>query len=103
MHGFDSGTGMPPPVDYRDHPNLYAMGDFTMDPQALRSILPPGCRLHLGPLRATIPDFLEDVRRDAPIGFVALDVDYWSSTVEALEVLKGQAEKYLPRGCRLRR
>jgi hypothetical protein len=97
VHGFDSGTGMPPPVDYRDHPNLYAAGDFAMDPDALRSVLPGGCGLHLGPLRTTIPDFLRDIRRDAPIGFVALDVDYWSSTVDALEVLKGEADKYLPR------
>lgn len=98
VHGFDSGTGMPAPVDYRDHPDLYAAGDFAMDPEALRAILPPGCELHLGPLRTTIPAFLDSVRRDAPIGFVALDVDYWSSTTEALEVLKGRPEKYLPRG-----
>jgi hypothetical protein len=97
VHGFDSGTGMPAPVDYRDHPNLYAPGDFAMDADALRSVLPAGCELHLGPLNATIPRFLERVRPNAPIGFVALDVDYWSSTVDALELFKDHPEKYLPR------
>jgi hypothetical protein len=26
--GFDSGVGMPPPLDYRDHPDLYQQGTF---------------------------------------------------------------------------
>src|SRR5262245_56042272 len=26
--GFDTGKGMPPPRDYRDHPDLYQEGDF---------------------------------------------------------------------------
>jgi hypothetical protein len=97
VHGFDSGTGMPPPVDYRDHPDLYARGDFAMNVDALRSILPPGCELHLGPLPSTIPGFLDRVDPDAPSGCVALDVDYWSSTAQALELFKAEPEKYLPR------
>lgn len=97
VHGFDSGVGMPAPVDYRDHPDLYTQGDFTMNAEALRAILPAGCELHLGPLRATIPRFLERVGPAAPIGFVALDVDYWSSTVQALELFQGKPEQYLPR------
>ncbi len=97
VHGFDSGTGMPPPVDYRDHPDLYGAGDFAMDADALASVLPKGCQLHLGPLHATIPRFLERVSPASPIGFVVLDVDYWSSTVEALELFKAGATNYLPR------
>ena len=31
------------------------------------------------------------MRAEAPIGFVAFDVDYYSSTAEALELLKGDA------------
>jgi hypothetical protein len=97
VHGFDSGAGLPPPVDYRDHPDLYQHGDFGMDADALRAMLPVGSELHLGPLSSTIPRFLERSRASAPIGFVALDVDYWSSTVEALELFKGEPEQYLPR------
>src|SRR5437899_8161101 len=29
--GFDSGQGMPPPVDWRDHPEQFGAGDFAMD------------------------------------------------------------------------
>jgi hypothetical protein len=29
--GFDTGLGMPPPESYRDHPDLYAQGDFPMN------------------------------------------------------------------------
>src|SRR5205807_4400526 len=73
VHGFDSGTGMPPPVDYRDHPDLYQHGDFTMDVHALRAMLPAGTGLHLGPLSSTIPKFLQQLAVSAPIGFVVLD------------------------------
>ena len=97
VHGFDSGAGMPAAVDYRDHPDLYQEGDFAMDEVALRAALPQGTKLHLGPLSSTIPRFLADASFSAPVGFVALDVDYWSSTVDALELLKGQPESYLPR------
>jgi hypothetical protein len=97
VHGFDTGGGMPQPVDYRDHPDLYQSGDFGMDADALRATLPAGTELHLGPLSSTIPDFLERSRASAPIGFVVLDVDYWSSTVDALELFKDKPEQYLPR------
>src|SRR6185295_15415122 len=30
--GFDTGQGMPAPASFRDHPELYAEGDFPMDP-----------------------------------------------------------------------
>src|SRR5688572_3833960 len=36
LYGFDTGSGMPASTDYRDHPDLYAPGDFRMDPDALR-------------------------------------------------------------------
>src|SRR3954453_4089530 len=71
VHGFDTGTGMPPAVDYRDHPDLYAEGDFPMNVDALRRVLPPGVELHLGPLGETVPAFLDTVTRSCPVGFVA--------------------------------
>jgi len=96
IHGFDTGEGMPPAVDYRDHPDLYAQGDFPMDPAGLHRILPSEVSLHLGELSSTIPAFLNEVDSIAPIAFVAFDVDYYSSTSEALELLKGDASMYLP-------
>lgn len=96
IHGFDTGKGMPAAVDFRDHPELYQQGDFVMDVEALRAILPPNVTLHLGELPETIPPFLDALDRSAPIGFVSVDVDYYSSTVLALEALKGGADLYLP-------
>lgn len=96
LHGFDSGSGMPPATDYRDHPELYQEGDFPMDADGLRAVLPDNVTLHLGPFSKTIPAFLETHDTAAPIGFVSVDVDYWSSTKEALEVFKGPPGNYLP-------
>jgi len=36
IYGFDSGEGMPPPVSYKDHPELYQEGDFPMDFEKLQ-------------------------------------------------------------------
>ncbi|MBB6252684.1 hypothetical protein [Nitrospirillum iridis] len=94
IHGFDSGHGMPAPQDHRDHPELYAEGDFPMDVGALRRGLPANATLHLGALNETIPSYLKAA--SVPIGFAALDVDYYSSTVEALKVFDGPADLYLP-------
>lgn len=31
IFGFDTGTGMPPALDYRNHPDLYQLGDFPIE------------------------------------------------------------------------
>src|SRR3954451_13561359 len=41
IHGFDGGAGLPPALDYRDHPDLYGEGDYPMDFEGLQRILPP--------------------------------------------------------------
>jgi hypothetical protein len=94
VHGFDSGQGMPEPVDHRDHPELYAPGDYPMDVAALRASLPANATLNLGPLSQTIPRFLTEL--DCPIGFVALDVDYYSSSLDALRIFEDAPTRYLP-------
>jgi hypothetical protein len=96
IHGFDTGSGMPSARDYRDHPDLYQEGDFGMDVEGLASVLPPNVQLHLGPLGETVPRFLAGLGPHAPLGFVSLDVDYWSSTTAAMRVLDGPPEAYLP-------
>lgn len=40
VFGFDTGQGMPAPVDFRDHPEYYARGDFPMNEKDLRATLP---------------------------------------------------------------
>lgn len=95
--GFDTGAGMPPPVDYRDHPDLYQAGDFPMDQEALRKKLPANARLVIGELRDTVPRFLAELSPEAPIGFAAIDVDYYSSALEALRIFADPTPaKYLP-------
>jgi len=95
--GFDTGVGMPPPVDYRDHPDLYQAGDFPMDQESLRKKLPSNARLIIGELGDTVPRFLAELNTEAPIGFVAVDVDYHSSAVAALQIFADPIpSKYLP-------
>jgi hypothetical protein len=93
--GFDAGTGMPRPRDHRDYPEEFVAGDFPLpDRAALERGLPPEVRLVVGPVAETARDFVQ--RLDAPIGFIAFDLAYYSSTVEAMAVLEGPAECYLP-------
>lgn len=91
--GFDSGTGMPAPVNYRDHPEYYSGGDFPMqEPALLRSLLPKNAELVIGDIRRTVPTF----NFSAPLGFISIDVDFYYSTVHALQVLCRRPESYLP-------
>lgn len=92
--GFDSGAGMPEPIDYRDHPDLYVRGDFPMDFAKLQQKLPSRTQLVLGPVEKTAPEFLKSLV--APIGYVVLDLDYYSSTKAAMKIFDGTPENYLP-------
>lgn len=95
--GFDSGTGMPPPTDYRDHPEFYQAGWFPMEcPDRLRASLPSNASLILGDITATVDEFLANHSPDAPIGFVSIDVDYYSSSVACLKVFGSEPSHYLP-------
>lgn len=95
--GFDSGTGMPPPRDYRDHPEFYREGDFPMQsPDELRKNLPANVNLIVGEIAETLPTFVDDLTSVAPVAYVAVDVDYYWSTVSCLELFAGDPELYLP-------
>src|SRR2546421_2568194 len=94
IFGFDSGAGMPVPVDARDAPWLIEPAYFNMDEEALRARL-DRAQLVLGPVAETVPEW---TRSDhPPIGFIAFDLDYYSSTMEAFGVLEGDAERLIPR------
>jgi hypothetical protein len=69
-----------------------------MDVDRLRAALPPRASLVIGDIADTARAFVDEVDPLHPIGFVALDVDYWSSTAAALKVFEhSQPERYLPR------
>lgn len=94
--GFDTATGMPPPLDYRDHPDLYREGDFQMDEARLRQTMPTGVELIIGDLKDTANKFLSLVTPESPLGYVCVDVDFYSSTKHALTCLSGPPNLYLP-------
>jgi hypothetical protein len=94
VFGFDSGQGMPPPVDYRDLPFMWSEGDYQMDPERLRANL-KNATLLLGDVTETVPAFAESGA--PPIGFVAFDLDYYSSTKQAFRLFDADEGSRLPR------
>lgn len=97
IYGFDTGTGLPEPVDYRDHPESFQTGDYPLiDPEILFEKTDGAVALIIGDVREKVEDFLVNLSPAAPLGFFTVDVDYYSSAVGCLQVLDGPAEKYLP-------
>jgi hypothetical protein len=95
VFGFDAGSGMPEPVDHRDLPYVWQPGFFSMDHQALLRRLRTA-ELVIGDVATTVPAFVHE-GRFPPIGFVAFDLDYYSSTVAGFALLEGPASQRLPR------
>jgi len=94
VHGFDTASGLPAPLDHRDVPYLIGAGDFAMEEQRLRARLGEAS-LHIGPVAETVPAFLEAER--PPVAFAAFDLDYYSSTRDALPLVLGPADRLMPR------
>ncbi len=92
--GFDAGSGMPEPADYRDLPHIWAKGFYKMDVEKLQKKLKTA-QLVLGDVRETLPLWLSSL--SSPIGFVAFDLDYYSSTKAALQIFDGPPSTHLPR------
>jgi len=84
--GFDYGSGLPPATDWRDAPWLYNPGDYPCDIPKLVSRLNGRAELVLGDIADTFPRWLMDAH--APIGFMSIDVDYYSSTAGILNALQ---------------
>ena len=84
VYGFDSGMGLPTGTgDYRDHPDVWKPGDYKMDAAALTQKLTAHTNLVLGQISETV----KTQPLAAPIGFIAVDLDLYSSTTEALRIL----------------
>lgn len=93
--GFDTGEGLPEPEDYRDLPYIWQKGFYKMDQDALKRKLERS-KLVLGNVRDTVPSFVE-YHKPAKIGAVFMDLDFWSSTRDALKIFQEPAEALLPR------
>jgi hypothetical protein len=99
VFGFDTGQGLPRPVDYRDVPYAWEAGFYPMDEAKLRGRL-RAAQLIVGDVRSTVASFVEghgESLRQRPIGFVSFDLDYWSSTLAAFDIFRGAAVICIPR------
>jgi hypothetical protein len=94
--GFDSGKGMPPPRSFKDHPELYQEGDFEMNFDQLEKALPENTKLILGDVANSVKKLDPNRFEEAPIAFISMDLDYYHSTIDALEICKLTPENYLP-------
>lgn len=96
IFGFDLGSGLPEPKDYRDCPYLFRSGQYRMDQDVLPKRL-KSATLVIGDVEHTCVDFF-DAYAPPPIGFMAFDLDYYSSTMSAFRLLTtADCERLLPR------
>lgn len=93
--GFDSSVGLPQSSDVRDQVYFWRAGDFKMDLPALRARL-KSAQLIIGPIATSVTDFIEQYKPPA-IGFIAFDLDYYSSTRDALTIFSHGDQYFLPR------
>lgn len=95
VYGFDLGSGLPAPVDYRDMPYMWAQGYYSMDQDKLQDSL-KFSKLVIGNVRETCSTFFND-HEPAPIGCALFDLDYYSSTLDAFQIFHADHSNYLPR------
>ncbi len=95
IYGFDLGSGLPTPIDYRDIPYMWQTGFYEMDEEKLRGKL---CKsqLVIGHINDTVKSFFAEYA-PAPIGFISFDFDFYSSTVDSFHIFKTKSENLLPR------
>ena len=91
--GFDSGTGLPSTGDHRDLLYAWPPGSFVMDHEALEKRMRGRAQLVLGDVSATVGSW--QPQPHAPLGAVMFDLDYYSSTMNALPILT--KDNVLPR------
>jgi len=96
IYGFDSGEGMFSPRDYRDMPYFFTKGNYQMNKPKLMPKL-KRAKLIIGNVTETAPAFIETYR-SAPIAAAMFDLDYYSSTTDALALFCSDNEQFfLPR------
>jgi hypothetical protein len=95
--GFDTGTGLPAPVGHKDHPEIWSAGDYPMLPdEKLAEAIRGRAELVLGDIRDTVHPFLASLDPVAPLGFISVDVDIYTSAKHSLMCLLGPPQLYNP-------
>ena len=97
IFGFDLGdsSGLKPSKNPKDLPYYWGEGQFKMNYETLKSKL-RGSKLIIGDVSETVKTFIEKFK-PAPIGAVFFDLDYYTSTINALEIFKTSEDFLLPR------
>jgi hypothetical protein len=95
VYGFDRASGLPPPSDYRDMPYAYRAGTYSMDRASLEERL-ERAKLVIGDVAQTARSFVADYH-PAPIGFIAFDLDLYSSTNDSFALFSAPDDFLLPR------
>jgi hypothetical protein len=95
IYGFDTGKGLPPPLDYRDLPYHWKAGFFAMNVETLDSRLTKA-KLVLGDINKTAQNFFADYE-PAPVAAIMHDFDFYSSTAAALQMFDAPEQYFLPR------
>jgi hypothetical protein len=95
--GFDTGAGLPSIEGYKNHPEIWNPGDFTIeDRSALLKKLDGRAEVIWGDIADTIKPFVANIEPFSPIGFISVDVDIYSAARAALSCLTSTPEKYTP-------
>jgi hypothetical protein len=95
--GLDSGVGLPVIDGYRDHPELWSVGDFLMtNKDELTARIDGRAELLFGDIKDTVHHLVGSLSPAAPLGFVSVDVDIYSGARSALQCLLGSPELYGP-------
>ena len=95
IYGFDLSSGLPKPQDYRDLPYHFKQGHFQMNIEELRAKLTRST-LVIGDVKDTVLDFFS-AYKPAKVGAIFFDLDFYSSTRDALEILNGDPNNFIPR------
>lgn len=95
IYGFDSGFGLPISSNYKDQLYFWSEGDFKQNRELLSAKLKKS-KIIYGDINQTIVAYLEEFK-PAPIGFISFDLDYYTSTKAAFQLLDGNNKYFLPR------
>jgi SAM-dependent methyltransferase len=95
LYGFDTGSGLPAPRDYRDLPHYFQAGLYHMDRETLERKL-ERAKLVIGDIGDTCAKFFDEFN-PAPIGCMLHDLDFYSATRDALTLLDAEVSRLLPR------
>jgi hypothetical protein len=85
LQGFDSGTGLPATNDPRDVQYYWPAGSFEMDREALERRLAGRAEIIFGDVAVTAAEWTG--RPDAPLGAIMFDLDLFTSTMSAFQLL----------------